>query len=216
MKSFREDDDLIIRARAGDEAAWAELHRAHAGRLIAWLRTLPSGDAAAAPEDIAADAWLTAAQSLGKFSGNSDDFAGWLFSIARNVANNRRRTYARRATSPHDTALPGGVDWGTTGDGALVINGNDATRRLLGHLSRQEGEVIACIDVVGLDATATSQALGISVTAVRVARHRGLKRLRAILSTHLSTQEPESGPARPVWPGAGVAARDRERCETDV
>ena len=194
MGSFPEDDDLITRARAGDEAAWAELYRAHAGRLVVWLRTLPSGDAAAAPEDIAADAWLTAAQNLRKFSGDSDDFAGWLFSIARNVASNRRRTHARRGTSPHDTALPGAVDWGTTSDGTLAINGNDATRRLLSHLSRREAEVIACIDVVGLDATATSHALGISVTAVRVARHRGLKRLRGILSSPSPSPSPSQQP----------------------
>lgn len=196
MKSFRDDDDVIVRARAGDEVAWAELYCAHAARLVAWLRTLPSGDAASSPEDIAADAWLTAAQNLAKFSGTSDDFAGWLFSIARNVARNRRSTSNRRATSPHDTAVPSGVDWGTTADGALVINGIDATRRLLDLLSKREAEVIACIDVVGLDAAATSQALGISVTAVRVARHRGLKRLRALMSTPPARTAP--APPRPV------------------
>lgn len=211
MKSFREDDDLITRARAGDETAWAQLYRDHAGRLIVWLRTSPSGDAAAAPEDIASDAWLTAAQNLGKFSGTSDDFAGWLFSIARNVASNRRRTNARRATSPHDTALPG-VDWGTTEDGSLVINGNDATRRLLGHLSKREAEVIACIDVVGLDATATSHALGMSVTAVRVARHRGLKRLRSILSA----QQYDSGPGPQHEPEGRAPAPPAGNRTTDV
>ena len=198
MRSFREDDELVVRARTGDDTAWAELYRRNAARLIVWLGSLPSGDAAADPEDIAADAWLTAAQKLSTFSGTSDDFAGWLFSIARNVAHNRRRTSARRATSPHDTALTGGVDWGTTEDGSLVINGTDATRRLLGHLSSREAEVIACIDVVGLDATATSQALGISVTAVRVARHRGLKRLR----NRLTTEEPAPGHSPP--PGTEV------------
>jgi RNA polymerase sigma-70 factor (ECF subfamily) len=198
VKPDRRDDELVAGARAGDEAAWAELYRRHAGRLLAWLRTMPSGDAAAAPEDLAADAWLTAARSLGKFTGNTDDFAGWLFSIARNVANNRRRTATRRATSPHDPALPDDVDWGTAADGSLVVLGTDVTRRLLSHLSPREAQVIACIDVVGLDATATSQALGLSVTAVRVARHRGLKRLRAIV-----TQDLDAGSARPA------GARDR-------
>lgn len=181
MKVTRDDDELISRARQGDESAWAELYAAHAGRLVVWLRTMPSGDAACPPEDMAADAWLTAAHSLVKFTGTGDDFAGWLFSIARNVANNRRRTNARRATSPHSTTVPDGVDWGSTDDQFSSVNGQDTTRSLLAHLSRREAEVIACIDVVGLDATATSQALGMSVTAVRVARHRGLKRLRAVL-----------------------------------
>lgn len=211
MKPERRDDDLIARARAGDEAAWAELYRSHAGRLLAWLRTMPSGDAAAAPEDIAADAWLTAARSFQGFTGGSDDFAGWLFSIARNVANNRRRTSIRRATSPHDPALPNGVDWGITHDASQVVLGADATRRLLSHLSPREAEVIACIDVVGLDATATSQALGMSVTAVRVARHRGLKRLRAIVNRDLTT-----GPARPTGLPDLANTPDRKDLQTDV
>lgn len=182
MKHSREDDEVISRARAGDELAWARLYAAHAGRLVVWLRTMPSGDAAATPEDIAADAWLTAAQNLQKFTGGSDDFAGWLFSIARNVANNRRRTTTRRATTPHDPDLADGVDWGSDEDRTLTIDGTDATRRLLAHLSPREAEVIACIDVVGLDVTSTSRALGLSATAVRVARHRGLKRLRTLLA----------------------------------
>jgi RNA polymerase sigma-70 factor (ECF subfamily) len=182
LRVTREDDGLISRARQGDESAWAELYAAHAGRLVVWLRTMPSGDAALTAEDMAADAWLTAAQSLSKFTGTGDDFAGWLFSIARNVGNNRRRTHARRATSPHSTTVSDGVDWGSTDDESSSVDGQDTTRRLLAHLSRREAEVIACIDVVGLDATATSQALGMSVTAVRVARHRGLKRLRAVLT----------------------------------
>lgn len=182
MHATRDDDDVVCRARQGDESAWAELYTAHAGRLVVWLHTMPSGDTASTPEDVAADAWLTAAQSFAQFTGTSDDFAGWLFSIARNVANNRRRTSARRATSPHDPAGSDGIDWGFADDGSSSVNGQDATRRLLGHLSRREAEVIACIDVVGLDAAATSQALGMSLTAVRVARHRGLKRLRTILA----------------------------------
>ena len=182
MGSRREDDDVVARARRGDEEAWAQLYGAHAGRLVVWLRTMPSGDAASAAEDIAADAWLTAAQSLAKFSGTSDDFAGWLFSIARNVAGNRRRTSTRRATHPHATNVPDCIDWGSADDGSLRVNGNDLTRRLLAHLSPREAEVISCIDVVGLDAAATAQALGMSPTAVRVARHRGLKRLRVILA----------------------------------
>lgn len=178
----RSDDDVVTRARSGDERAWAELYAAHAGRLVIWLRTMPTGDSATAAEDIAADAWLMAAQSLAKFSGSSDDFAGWLFSIARNASSNRRRTTARRATQPHATNVPDGVDWGSVEDQSGLVVGNDLTRRLLARLSPREAEVVACIDVVGLDAATTSRALGMTPTAVRVARHRALRRLRTLLS----------------------------------
>lgn len=181
MGARREDDDVVARARQGDDGAWAELYREHGGRLVVWLRSMPSGDAAAAAEDIAADAWLTAAQSLSKFSGSSDDFAGWLFSIARNAVSNRRRTTTRRGTEPHDTTVPDGIDWGWADDASHLVDGQDLTRRLLALLSPREAEVVACIDVVGLDAAATGRALGMSPTAVRVARHRALKRLRRAL-----------------------------------
>lgn len=201
MVSPREDDDVIRRARQGDESAWAELYGQHAGRLVVWLRTMPSGDASHAPEDIAADAWLTAAQRLPHFTGNADDFAGWLFSIARNVASNRRRTHARRATSPHPNGDPderGGV---ISYDHMTAVESHEWTRRLLQRLSPREAEVIACIDVVGLDAAATSVALGISPATVRVARHRGLRRLRTILAA-------EGATAGSFSPPAGDAERD--------
>ena len=94
------DDDLVVRAKSGDEAAWRDLYEAHAGRLLLWLRSRPSGDAAVAFEDVAAEAWLTAAQRIADFSGNSSYFAGWLFGIARNIVLNTSRRSVRRATFP--------------------------------------------------------------------------------------------------------------------
>lgn len=193
--SHREDDDIVRRARQGDESAWAELYGRHAGRLVVWLRTLPSGDASHASEDIAADAWLTAAQDLSKFTGNADDFAGWLFGIARNVASNRRRTCVRRATTPHPVGDPDLATRALTHDHAAAVDSQEWTRRLLSRLSPREAEVIACIDVVGLDAAATSHALGISAATVRVARHRGLRRLRAIVSEEGEVPAPRAGAA---------------------
>jgi RNA polymerase sigma-70 factor (ECF subfamily) len=49
-------------------------------------------------------------------------------------------------------------------------------------LSPREAEVLACLEVVGLDVAATARALEMSPTAVRVARHRALRRLREVLA----------------------------------
>ena len=97
------DDELVQRAKRGDSNAWRELYRAHAGRLVVWLRTRPTGDVAVAPEDLAAEAWLTAAQKIADFTGSADQFAGWLFGIARNLAANARRRSVRRDTHPRPT-----------------------------------------------------------------------------------------------------------------
>ena len=87
------DDETISRAKDGDHEAWRALYVAHAGRLLVWLRTLPSGDAGVAPEDLASDTWLTAASRIADFRGSSSEFAGWMFGIARLQARNvERRT----------------------------------------------------------------------------------------------------------------------------
>ncbi len=87
----------------------------------------------------------------------------------------RRKTTPVVPESLIDSAAP------STEDPAAAVADRDAIRILLGHLSEREAQVLACIDVVGLDTASTARALDISATAVRVARHRGLKRLRHLI-----------------------------------
>ncbi|WP_165372478.1 RNA polymerase sigma factor [Nocardioides iriomotensis] len=172
---------VVERARAGDAEAWRLLYDAYAGRLLVWLHTLGTGDVAAAAEDVAAEVWLTAARRIGSFRGDEQAFAGWLFGIGRHHVANVRRRSRRRATTPSDAPS---VDesWGVVDDVALTVVARDDVARLLALLPPREAEVVAAIDVAGLDAATTAAALGISPTAVRVARHRALGRLR----THLA------------------------------
>ena len=172
------DDDLVARAKEGDAGAWRELYRAHAGRLVVWIAHRPSGDAAVAAEDLAAEAWLTAAQKVGEFTGTADEFAGWLFGIARHLGANTRRRSGRRSTDPAADPEQGLSTVMDGPEGYLV--GRDWVRRALAALPERERDVVACIDVVGLDVQSTARALGISAVAVRVAHHRGLRRLRRL------------------------------------
>lgn len=175
-----ERDDLVVRAKRGEEVAWVELYGDHADRLVLWLRHLPHLDAASDAEDVAAEAWLVAARKVCDFSGDRRDFAGWLFAIARNISRTRDRTSRRRGTSPTGSDAAGGT-WVPAEDPAAAIVAADATRRLVAQLPEREAQVVACLDVVGLDVATTGTALGMSATAVRVAHHRGLGRLRRIL-----------------------------------
>jgi RNA polymerase sigma-70 factor (ECF subfamily) len=168
------DDDLIRRAKHGDSGAWRELYRAHAGRLVVWLAARPTGDPAVSADDVAAEAWLTAASGISRFHGTADEFAGWLFGIARNLTLNAQRRSSRRATSPHPDPT---ADLTVAGHEPELVARDWVTRALAG-LPPRERDVIACIDVVGLDVASTARAQDISAVAVRVARHRGLRRLR--------------------------------------
>jgi RNA polymerase sigma-70 factor, ECF subfamily len=141
---------------------------------------MPSGDAGVSPEDLASDTWLTAATKIADFRGSSAEFAGWLFGFARLRARNAGRRTARRRTTPasseslelnsHDYSPQAGVT--AEGVGWVVW--------MLSHLPPRERQVVGCIDVVGLDVASTAVALRMSPTAVRVARHRALRRLRGL------------------------------------
>ena len=170
------EPDLVERARVGDPEAWRELYESLTGRLTVWLRTRPSGDSAVSAEDLVAETWLVAAQRIVHFTGGHDDFAAWLFGIARNLAVNTRRRSLRRRTDPH--AVAGETHWGIQETPSAQVDGTDWVRRTLAALPPREGEVLACTEVVGLDVQSTAILLGTSATAVRVARHRGLSKLR--------------------------------------
>lgn len=189
----RVPDALVAAARAGDQAAWSELYRRHAGRLVTWLRWLPTADAAWSAEDIAAQAWLTAASKISDFQGSDDDFAGWLFAIARKHALNHYRRGVRRRTSPSEVDPGAEPLLAAPVDDIGAVDGQDATRRMLAQLSPREAEVIACVDVVGLDVRSAAAALGMSATAVRVARHRGLNRLRRLMAEEAAEPVVEPG-----------------------
>lgn len=172
---MRSDDDLVAAAKSGDPEAWRELYRAHAGRLLLWLEARATGldDGA---DDLAAESWLVAAQKIADFHGTSSDFAGWLFGIARNhTANARRRSGRRHAASAAlsaDEHAPGPES---------AFAGAEWVREALQALPARERDVVTCLEVLGLDVTATAEALDITAVAVRVARHRGLKKLRGTL-----------------------------------
>lgn len=183
------DDAVIIAAKRGDEGAWRDLYDLLAGRLIGWLRSQQTRDSATDAEDLANEAWLTAARRIAEFQGTTDDFAGWIFVIARNLLVNTGRRSTRRATTPTSLDPRELVDDLPTNDEASLIADQDWIRRLLDGLSPREREVVACIDIAGLDVATTSSVLGIGRSAVKVAHHRALKRLRKTL-TELDRTDP--------------------------
>ncbi|HEY3530834.1 MAG TPA: sigma-70 family RNA polymerase sigma factor [Nocardioides sp.] len=175
------DDQTIAQAKDGDHAAWRALYTAHAGRLLVWLRMFPSGDAGISAEDLASETWLTAAAKIADFRGSTGEFGGWLFGIARRQARNAERRSSRRRTSPATTETLDDLLHPLRAHGADTAPDSDNwIAWLLSHLPAREREVVSCLDVVGLDVASTATALGINASAVRVAHHRALKKLRAL------------------------------------
>jgi len=109
--------DLVRRAQDGDETAFRDLYREHAGRIYAVCLRL-TGDAAAA-EERTQDAFVRAWERLGTFRGESA-FGTWLHRLAVNVVlmeqRGRRRRERRVAPASDDpvferaAAVPAGAE----------------------------------------------------------------------------------------------------------
>lgn len=177
---MRDDDELVAAAKSGDAAAWQMLYRAHAGRLLLWLEAR-SGGGGEPPEDLAAASWLVAAERISDFRGDQSDFGGWLFGIARHHAANAGRRSVTRSRGLGEIATS--TTFVAPGPEHHLI-ADEWVRGALAALPPRERDVIACLEVLDLDVAATAQALGMSAVAVRVARHRALKRLRALAADH--------------------------------
>jgi RNA polymerase sigma-70 factor (ECF subfamily) len=96
-------DLAVRRAQAGDDAAFAELYRAHAGRVYALCLRLEA-DAQRA-EELTQDVFVRAWERLASYRGESA-FTTWLHRLAVNVVLGDRRSAWRRAKRVFATADP--------------------------------------------------------------------------------------------------------------
>ena len=87
------EEELVERAKRGDDDAYEELVRAYQG--IAFRTAyLVAGNAADA-EDAAQEGFVKAHRALGRFRRGAP-FRPWLLQIVANEARNRRRSAGRR------------------------------------------------------------------------------------------------------------------------
>ncbi len=174
----------LAQARAGDEAAFAQLYRMVQPGLLRYLR----GMAADGGEDVAAEAWVEVVRGLEGFSGEAQGFIAWVYTIARRKAIDRIRYEGRRLTAPlpdDDSASP------TEPDVAEIVEQTEATEEalaLIRTLPPDQAEVILLRVVAGLEIAQVAELMGRSNGAVRVLSHRGLQRLGAALARSVREQ----------------------------
>lgn len=85
--------DLVRRASSGDDAAFEELYRQHAGRVYALCLRL-TGDTTRAAE-LTQDVFVRCWERLSSFRGESA-FSSWLHRLTVNVAIGKHRSDTRR------------------------------------------------------------------------------------------------------------------------
>lgn len=181
----------LLRARSGDESAFAVVYRTVQPNLLRYLRVLLKGDAdpTSAAEDVAAEAWLQIVRDLPTFHGDGADFRAWSATIARNRAtDHHRRAAARpRAADVGAETLSHLPAQDNVGEEVLARLGTDRAIALLSALPPDQAEAVVLRAVVGLDATTAAEVLGKKSGAVRMAAHRGLTALAAALAAQQDT-----------------------------
>jgi len=174
---------VLARAQRGDEAAFACLWLDVNPALVRYLRVV-AGEVD--EEDLAAEAWVTVVKGLARFRGDEMGWRAWVFTTARrrSIDEGRRRTRRRAALAAQVADLSDPKRLMAPDPAELVLERMDAEAALavLALLSPLQAEVIALRVVAGLDVESVARLVGRSPGAVRVAAHRGLRRLEEILA----------------------------------
>lgn len=174
--------ELVHRARAGDEQAFADLVRGHADRAYAVALRMTGNPSDA--QDVAQDALVAAWQHLDGFRGTSS-FATWLTRIVINRCHNLRRGH--HPTEPLDEEAAdalgeaGRAGWSSPGvEGQVVARQHlAAAQEAILDLPLDQRAALVLTAVVGLPHAETAAVLGISEQAARVRVHRARRALLA-------------------------------------
>jgi RNA polymerase sigma-70 factor (ECF subfamily) len=189
----------LAAARAGDEAAFARIWRRTQPALLRFLRVRDP----ALADDVAAEAWVTAIDRLSDFEGDEAGFRAWMTTIARRrlIDHHRRTTRRPERLTDSDVELehsaPASAD---TADVADERASTERALRLIAQLPPDVAEMVALRVIVGLDVAQVAEIVGRKPGAVRVAVHRGLRKLAATLEGATTAPGVRSSDVTPVRP----------------
>jgi RNA polymerase sigma-70 factor, ECF subfamily len=171
---------VLARAQRGDEAAFACLWLDVNPALVRYLRVV-SGEV---DEDVAAETWVTVVRGLARFRGDEMAWRGWVFTTARRRAvDEGRRRARRRAMSASRAGDPMSLPAPDPAQAVLEDLDTEAALALVARLAPLQAEVIVLRVIAGLDVESAARLVGRRPGAVRVAAHRGLRRLAQIMAT---------------------------------
>ena len=204
---YANEDALLERLLAGDEAAFSDLVAVLHGSLIRFARTFVSDGGAA--EEVVQETWLGVLKGLRSFERRSS-LKTWIFRIAMNRARTRGARDGRvvnfSALSQSDeqtSALPDRFTaegrwlqppsrWHAQTPEDLLLRREAVTglREAIANLPPDQRAVIRLRDMDGVGAPEVCDILGISETNQRVLLHRARRRIRAALDSHLHAAAP--------------------------
>jgi RNA polymerase sigma-70 factor (ECF subfamily) len=173
-----DESQLIKQAKRHDPDAISELYNRHVDQIHQYVVNR-TGETAVA-EDITADVFLRALESLAAYDDRGVPFAAWLYRIARaRVIDYWRRTQ-RRATVPfEDRDLPDWVAGEDVAEGDVLQH--DQLAAGLAYLTEDQQQVIVLKFMQGLSNAEVAQIMGKTEGAIKALQRRGLEALARLL-----------------------------------
>jgi len=190
----QDEQSLLLRLRAGDQAAFAELVQANAGRLLAVARRMLRSEDDA--RDALQDAFLQAFRGIGRFEGGAR-LSTWLHRIVINTCLMKLRTRGRKPEESIEVLLPKfysdghridpGPPWRTEiPDPVESREVRTLVRASIDRLPEIYRSVLLLRDIEELSTEETALLLDIKANTVKVRLHRARQALRALLGPHFT------------------------------
>lgn len=188
-----EGDSLVPRLQRGEDAAFEELVRTHAARLLRVARRLLASEEDA--RDAVQDAFVAAFKSIGTFE-SAASLSTWLHRIVLNAALMKLRTRRRKPEEDIEQHLPRfladghqvepSAAWSEPADTRLERTELcQLVRRSIDELPDTYRSVLLLRDIEELSTEEVATMLGTTANAVKIRLHRARQALRALLDPHL-------------------------------
>jgi RNA polymerase sigma-70 factor (ECF subfamily) len=182
------DGQLMRRAAAGDEAAFASFYRRFAPGVYSMIHQILQDPKEC--EDVMQEAFVQMWKKASTYDPSRSALFTWAVMISRNKAIDRVRSRQRRARTIEAATVEAEVVTPAAAEGAdELLNQSDERKRVRAALSTLTGAQRAAIDLAffsGMTQLEISDKLGEPLGTVKARIRRGLLALRGVLETRSS------------------------------
>jgi len=173
MQQLPDEQELVARARQGDEEAVALLYETHVDSIFAYLLYRVPSDSVA--EDLTSEVFLRMVRGLPGFQDRGLPFRAWLFRVAANLLTDHYRQHGKNPVAPvseeHESDDTDPFDTVAREDEQFRL------RLAIGKLPQDYQQLLLLRFVEGLPHTEITQIMNKSAEALRAMQHRALKAL---------------------------------------
>ena len=188
------DDDvirgLVRRAVDGESGAFDSLMRHIHGPIVRYCRARIGQNGTISADDVAQDTLFAVANSLSRYTDRGRPFMAYVYGVASHKVADAHRAGARDLSHPYETLPDTPVSGNGPEEAVLLGEAGNEVSRLLDSLSDKARDIIILRVFEGLPAEEVAQLVGSTPGAVRVAQHRALAKLRAVVEEEASREHP--------------------------